>query len=440
MDVEGYLFEQEGGGEWDSQGFFTLASSKAQETFAKFALENPSLYILKLVQAAVALGASRITVEGIDQGLALWFEASSPEWVDQLEEILSDFTGATDVGSRLLSEGWGVAAYADAAVLELIHWCEDGSGLALIRRNGALLRKPLLPRPSGFSKKGGLWKFSIKKFTFALFSSPIESEMTWLRSRCRYLPLEFWLNGKQEPRRPDSQLEKGLYTEPFWLCERFESVGEPFLRVGVPQQGDRRELKGASLRVSSGQQTFFLEPCLDPSFQEIDCKNAYYLPVTLRGPDVIALVHHGVVVGLIKVRRKGAGALAIVDGSGLRYDLSGFSVVRDEAFLELLRRVDNVWLGMAKRVNPWLSELTGFESPDPLTSCSQWFACGCLGLVWPVFLEPTIALFIGGSSLLAYGAHRVRSAKENLSSELQALVKERLDYLLEPGRWPAGRD
>lgn len=61
-EFERLLNSLHAGGELDSEGVFTVDMGKAMEKMAQFALPHPALGVLKLIQSAVATGASKIEV------------------------------------------------------------------------------------------------------------------------------------------------------------------------------------------------------------------------------------------------------------------------------------------------------------------------------------------------------------------------------------------
>ena len=57
VHLERFIEEQQAAGQHIDSGTFTLSLERAHETLRDFQLASPELYVLKLVQAAVAAGA-----------------------------------------------------------------------------------------------------------------------------------------------------------------------------------------------------------------------------------------------------------------------------------------------------------------------------------------------------------------------------------------------
>lgn len=72
-ELERFLQEQVAQGVVDSSGSFSLSRAKALEKLAAFQLPRQTMWILKLVQAAVTSGAESLTIQQTSTDTELYF-------------------------------------------------------------------------------------------------------------------------------------------------------------------------------------------------------------------------------------------------------------------------------------------------------------------------------------------------------------------------------
>ncbi len=438
MDLEAFLGDHRAQGQWDSQGVFTLAAAQAREKLARSALKIPQLYILKLVQAGVALGATRMRVDGFRNGLTLWFDAPSAPTPDGVLRALSG-EAVGDEGLRLLGEGMNVALFLEPAALALHHWSGDGEGWALSFRGEELASGPAPARPDQLPEEGPLWLFSLQKPGYHFLRSPVEAEMSWLHSRCTFMPIDFKIRGHQLYARP----ERSGAAEPMegrhWLVERHE-VGASSMLVEPPdRQPGGSEIKAGWLRQRMfGGLTLWQRTKGGYDENPALCRAVYLLPEDLTGADTVAFVRHGVIVARVKVTKTGAGGLALLDASLVNFDISGFEVVRDEKLDEAMRTAGRVWSGMLQEMRPLLE-----RAPGPLQERTQpEKGPGCC-LLWLLFCsaEP-VGWTIGALTLGAWGVYRhaYPFQPQVPDEKKKSVLLQRVDWLLatESWPWPAG--
>lgn len=113
MDLEGFLATQEEMGEWDSRAGFTIAVEKAREAMARYAIASPGFYLLKLIQASVALGSSQISVRLFRKEVVLSFHAPVTVSMEMLLELIADperLTGQPPTGNADVAGCAGMTA------------------------------------------------------------------------------------------------------------------------------------------------------------------------------------------------------------------------------------------------------------------------------------------------------------------------------------------
>lgn len=90
-DLDSFLQEQAQVGESLGTSTFTLHALKAREKLSRFALPEPGLWIVKLVQSAVAAGAEEIRIKFLRQKVMIEF-ANTCHW--EAEDVLAYISGA----------------------------------------------------------------------------------------------------------------------------------------------------------------------------------------------------------------------------------------------------------------------------------------------------------------------------------------------------------
>lgn len=81
-DLNRFLQGEHSEGRLDSEGTFTVSLDRALEKVARYSLERPGAWILKIVQAAVGLGATRLNGRVLRGwvNLEIRFEREGPSW------------------------------------------------------------------------------------------------------------------------------------------------------------------------------------------------------------------------------------------------------------------------------------------------------------------------------------------------------------------------
>ena len=198
-------------GRLESSGQFTLDPEAARAKLAQYLLAEPGLYILKLVQWAVAAGARQIWVKVDSKRVSVIHDGRSLER-PELDTFLID---ASDRSRWHLSLGLNAAQSLNPRqiIIESATWIwrhEEGGGeVSEERPDDSLTRLTLVGiRPRR------VWRSTLKQFRhvlqvdlgnmwgdlMAIFG---RSEVALLRSHCQYCPVPVRVNG-HFVNRPDS--------------------------------------------------------------------------------------------------------------------------------------------------------------------------------------------------------------------------------------------
>ena len=453
MDIEEYLSAQRESGRVDSEGIFTVALEKARQKLGQFQLEDPSFYLLKVVQAAVQAGTSRIDLRQTRGKLALWFDSfSSLGGLGALLAALHNPLEAEPGPGRSLAIAFNSAVFSSPLQVSLAWWGPDESG-ALLAVGEEVSSTSAPSRPSGFSDRPYLHVFSVSKAKPGWFQSATGPEHDALVEACSYCSVPIGIDGRRLPARrlPSPLLSPWpVLTEPFNLVERLEPISDGPLRFEVPGAYMRRRGRNGWLRISRSTAPFSVQPLepLSAVGAAMSCANGYALPVGLSGADRIHLVRHGVKVDTILVNPDGAGACAVMSADHLEYDLSGFGAIRNAEYDELVAKANAVWRDMARSMPPDLDQLTSSptEEQQKESAARRDQSCGCsmLGCVGAYFLLLSLPTWLGGDASLAVlmasmvggGAAPFFKRRPSPQVGLRELVAQRLEQLR--GSWPEG--
>ncbi len=451
MDIEEFLAAQRESGLLDSAGVFTVAVEKAREKLGKFQLDDPCFYLLKLVQAAVEGGARRLDLRTTRKKLALWWDApSEPFGFERLLEALRNPLEIAPGPLKSLALGFNASLFSRPLQVSLVWWGQERA-LAAVARGSEVAMVAAPPRPAEVSNSGNLYMLSVAKEQPGWFESATSGELETVKKHCCYGGIDFFIDGRRLPpqRLPEVRHDTWLvgYSDSFYLVERYDSDPEGVLRVGGPRRSGYRLGTNGWLRKGRDADTFLLQPTRPEPFGEIRCREAYGLPLGLRGPDKLILVHHGVKVCSVTINSNGAGAVAVLPAEGLTFDLSGFSVIRDGAFHDLELKANQIWRAMAtaarQEVPHLTATLTEKERGANEEKRSQSLTCSVLGCCGTAILLPNfhfISSDIGvvlSMLALAGGAYAPYArTPPDPHQRLREAVAHRLDQLSE--HWPRG--
>ena len=100
-----FIAEQQHEGRWDSHGHFTTAANKALSKLASYQLPRPAAWVLKMVQAGVAGGATSIVIDPTTRGLEIVYRGVDLGTLAELRDSWTSPTATVSVPQKHLLVG-----------------------------------------------------------------------------------------------------------------------------------------------------------------------------------------------------------------------------------------------------------------------------------------------------------------------------------------------
>lgn len=357
-DLGSFIEAQRAAGSFESAGSFTLALEKAVQKLSSHSLANPEDYILKLVQCAVRLQVAEVHVKLLKRSVLVFFETDAADRtvsIDALSLALAAPLEESDPARAYLA--MAICAASGQAPSELMwgEWSEgEGTILSLAAGRSEVFREAPFPRLEPLAAGRRFFLFFLRKPSNGLPMSQTAAEHMALSRRCCFSPAPVILDGLRlgpslplahstadpvseltsaylgalEIRRDDkgpwlhwpaAKAEKRPWTSiPEGLCD-FCAGLPPVYRLRLPR----------------GFTTPMTEAAL---FSEL-----YGIPIHLYGSSGLHYVKDGVLMHPVKGHDAGGGAFAVLNGQHLKTDLTGLQVVQDDAVIQDLARVTEIW-------------------------------------------------------------------------------------------------
>lgn len=351
-----------GEGEVESSGCFTVSMERAVDKLRAFRLPRKAYYVLKLIQAAVAARAEAVHVKINRTTVQVRFGLDEPLPIEELLPAMAVAEVGLEGAMGHLITGLRAALGVNYRSLFFGYW-GPGQSAAFLLENGELKQSSDTRRPGGPALPGEHhYCFRLIKPWAWTLSSPNTLEAAAVAESCGFAPVDLKVDGRKVRdlvRTPaPARWHKDL-TLPYNLFEWYEVTPGGPLWVQGPSPRDRSLDSGVSrsTRKSPLDLGEPLPPWLvytgDYSLEEasvggpIPCRFASGVGVGLEGAARVALVRDGVVVATPILFGAGAGAWAVASADRLKYDLSGFGVIRDEAFETLTEEIATSWRRMA---------------------------------------------------------------------------------------------
>jgi hypothetical protein len=343
-DIQAFIHQQRAHGAFDSSGTFSVDMRKARAKADLAAGNVPGLHALRLVQAATLLKFTAIHVRTSRIVLA----GDLPMRLEEVREALQGTTALPERGQRLFVEG----------LRHCLALAEQDPVLRQQRRG----RFRQLNLVSGIITEGGCDSGSEVEICFARKPAApvVASEAREIELRCGFCPIVVGYegrevgfdNGQGYRQRPPCVAMWNNFTHPSYLLalEHAAPVGQ---RTGV-RIPDSRDLH---CQIPNGQEyhsIFFYRRergCLDSSSDR-----TLTIPLGLDGPNLVKLVHTGVVVETVQADLGVAGAQAVACVDHLQTDLSGLQLVHDEPYREYLRELRSATLDLARAAGDHLDQ------------------------------------------------------------------------------------
>lgn len=278
---------------YDSSGTFTLAPERLQ-----CILPDPYLAIVKVVQAAVAGGATGVSIESDPLGTTVTWDGPPADLKDLQHALVED-------GAR---HHLAVAVHAPLAAIarQVEVQTPEARG---VWAGGNHWLKPAKGKHNRYRLTRNLRAATVVLNRY--FTYP---EVSLLQERCRYAPIPVLCNGRRL--NPVTLGARGEHAEESYVLAE-EGDLEPVLAPAVsyaerPPRLPARCLNGKPV------------PCRAVLIQRTDDR-----------PGRALFLQHGVVAAVEPLEHD--GLVALLSCQGLTLDLTGFALVRDEALEERMK-------------------------------------------------------------------------------------------------------
>lgn len=346
MGEDVHLEELRRGGRLESSGRFTLNSAAARRKLGHFALGRAG-YLLKAVQAAVAMGSSDVRVGVGARNVTVRCAGGQLPEPEAVRQAIFDPLEQPDSALRHLALALNAALALDP---QEVTWTD------------AARKTRLRITPEGVemeSCRGGGWpfRFSVKK----RWSKMFQSMLAWsydhvaILKRCRLVPCRLDFSGlhaeKNYSWRQEVTGEELPGPVPLLLLEAHYLDAAPSFHHPAPWSGYDRIGEGAwlwcgkyPLTMTLTLMTRYPSPTLlylfpagepAPGAGPLRCRRSFLFYEQLDRSEIIP-IKDGVCLDPIKIDLGRRGVRCYVDADGLRVTASQFGIVRNKAFKQMV--------------------------------------------------------------------------------------------------------
>ena len=380
--MEQLLAELQTDGRLDSSGVFTLDFVKASDKLREFQLAEPHLYILKLIQSAVASEATAVSIVTSGTTLQLSYDGLSiaPE---QLEGLVNCLLDPLKVGAerQLVHLAVGLNSCLGCGVDQIIveSW-KDGQGAALVLTD----QLQQTGRVVGKSRRSGTRLF-LRKRGLPL-QQMFRPELEALAQRAVYCPIPITVNLSRITHGRFGRPALPPFLRPFQPALRVANrVGRIFndaiMRTNQPNTMGReaepvmpwwvliwnvddyvfgqchrhhhlfeRRHEGAGLGLAASTASL-----REPPESVRKCSRVLALQADLQANALLTFVGDGVILCQVEEDLRCNGAVALVTAEGLSTDLSQFGIITNGAYRdrrqELKREFQEITAGLVARLH-----------------------------------------------------------------------------------------
>ncbi len=381
-------------GRVDSSGIFTMDIRKAIEKLAQFQLPQHYYYIPKMVQAAVAGGASFVQIKINESRVQIEFDGrpySADELANLFSYLLTDRDREKNRHLRHMATAINTAVALEARTVQV----DSGPGREVVRQRW------LAHDRSENYKLEKPWPNDVVRTRFYLFRSLSDMSSKWwhtagkadiwdlltkndraltpeqseLKSRVQdTCPIPVYLNGKliNTPTfgKPmggvgiDRHINPGEYYQ--GKIHRRHHLVERYVTL---ENGGPRQIAMPSTSYAS-----LLEQVEKP-LGELPCEALLGLETGKHAADNkarLSFVQDGILVGQRVTRLNVYGAVGVVEARGLNFDLSQFQILDDETFGDRIAWLRHQFEEMNARLREVGSAGLGEIGPELLRSRLSW--------------------------------------------------------------------
>jgi hypothetical protein len=365
LQVEDLLSELEREGELDSSGQFTLDISQAAPKLAKFQLNDPFQYVLKLVQAAVCARAERFELRSgsTEVQCTFWGVAFRTEQLGNLlYYLLQDDQSQVDPALRHLAMGVNAAVGTRASEIMLRTWDgRRGSEVAWTRERNRIKEW----RPS----QGGVQTvFAMKRTPGDFFSEvyqkvasrdlmgmmsgdrqAMDAEQGLVYDQCAFTPIQITINGTQVPgyELGAASASGGVGS---WLYGLWEQIFQGRTSVD-PKFHMFEAYYPATGELGIGPPTVSHSPCKFGFEGKRTYQRILALPSGFGGglKTRIVPIQDGVMLPQVKLDWSGPAGLFYVSATDFAKDLTSLTLVQGERLQKQLAPLLNEFLDCCER-------------------------------------------------------------------------------------------
>jgi hypothetical protein len=326
--LEGYLSQARSEGKFDSAGTFTIDYAQAREKLAAFQFQRPEYYLLKFVQAAVAMKSTAVEFRFAPESVEVRF-------VNPRFQLPPEQFGA------LITDSYEAHIEQHCRDLALAV-CGSGAGTICFRDTGSGREVNIQGRALEFTELGSLKGDS--KFLFflsrdkAYSKDEIKAKEEVLRAACQFAPVTLKVDGKPlNESRADLRFYERCLDSPypvFWgevIVAETNRTG-----VGLPRHGRSASVELWDDRRVCREQAEVWVRLRDSEPVECPLDRVRLLCLAggaLEGRSTLYLVQYGVVISEQTILTSVPGLNIVLCVDGHPTDLSGFQL-RDSELLE----------------------------------------------------------------------------------------------------------
>ncbi len=345
LDVNDLLNQLSGEGELQSSGRFTVDVSKAKEKLAEFQFEDAFYYILKLVQAAVAGGASGLSLQSrtAEVEVTILGLGFTPYQLENVLYSLMADSSETTPALRHFAMGLNAAVSTRASEITVqsfdgkdgleVRWTKKGQRSAAWTPGKPLAQTRMLLKRTAADVLSDIGAKIGSRDVFSMFSGDrkgMDREQALIYDHGAFCPMPISINGRPCPGYdlgvpPYSGVLGTLWSR---LFDNGSSVDPKhhLFEIYLPKEGNSA-VTGPRLTHSRWPLGYV--------------KNGLYsailaVPARLAEDTVIMPVRDGISLKPFKVAWDGPGAILYLDAKDLQVDLTETNLIKNEKTLGIL--------------------------------------------------------------------------------------------------------
>lgn len=415
--VEDFLEEAARSGSRDSEGYFTVNLQAQSAKLAEFMLERSEDYLLLLVRAAVAAGATGLRTSVGNEEVVVRIFFRDCDTADHLVGAL--FQGGSVAGSALLN--YALRASFGHAVERVRVLAPNVQVMATHGEARARVME-------GHQKEV---RVNFRRGPSNFFSNSRRSalEHKTLSGHCAFSPIPIFLDGRQlNPEDAPSRILPEQLKSPYLFISSDLILAEAYLRESASDLGLKPYPASVAVLLEEGERYHYPKwqnRCGSILLREVEEGASVYFRLGIRqsGPGVFLFVKEGVVVSELADSRLPEGMLVVVGADRIQTDLSQFRLRLDE-HAPMLRRL----VVRAEEVASLLAEELDILKKRTESSSDGVSAASVLAVSLSLVCLFASGPFAGGmAAILGAGYCRaVRTKNNDPASEIRARIRRKL--------------